>query len=640
MPNFKKSDSKAKYVDDLRHSEYYDMQKTFDLLYDKSRKNQEIDGLMEIILSRENILLAYRNIKQNTGSKTAGTDGLTIENIGELQQHELVEEIRRRVLGKQGYKPKLIRRVDIPKTSDPSKTRPLGIPSIYDRLVQQCIKQVLEPICEAKFYRHSYGFRPNCSVEHAVSRTNQLLQLTKLQYVVEFDIKGFFDNVNHSKLIKQMWAMGIRDKHLIYVIKQILKCPIKMPDGSVVYPQKGTPQGGIISPLLANIVLNELDWWVSSQWENNPVVEKYPHAPTKAGTPCKSHGYRAMKATNLKEMYIVRYADDFRIFCRNRQDAEKTKIAITKWLSERLKLEISEEKTRVVNARRKYMEFLGFKFRVKPKRNTMVVESHISDKQMKKQKEKLKEQAKRIARPRKNHTSVQETAQYNLMVMGMQNYFRSATMVAWDCKQINRSVMFTLTNRLKTQKSKGLVRKGRPLTETEKKRYGKSRRLRYVEFTGEPIYPVGQIEFKKPIQKQAKVCKYTVEGRALIHDMLRINTSILHELMNQTVSGGSCEYADNRLSLFAAQFGKCFVTGIEFAKASDIHCHHKEPKAKGGTDEYKNLVLVHKCIHALIHATSQKTIEELLEKVNLDKEQLIRLNHLRELVGNKTILAS
>ena len=124
---------------------------------------------------------------------------------------------------------------------------------------------MLEPICEAKFHKRSNGFRPNRSTEHAIAQCDRLIQLTHLHYVVDVDIKGFFDNVNHSKLIRQMWAMGIRDKKLICIIKQMLKAPIVLPNGDMIYPTKGTPQGGILSPLLANIVLNELDWWVRNQ---------------------------------------------------------------------------------------------------------------------------------------------------------------------------------------------------------------------------------------------------------------------------------------------------------------------------------------------------------------------------------------
>ena len=130
----------------------------------------------------------------------------------------------------------------------------------------------MEPICEAKFSENSYGFRPNRSAENAIARAEFLIQNTRLHYVVEFDVKGFFDNVDHSKLIKQIWSLGIRDKNLLFVLKRILKAPIRLENGAMEYPTKGTPQGGIISPLLANIVLNELDQWVDSQWQDNPVT--------------------------------------------------------------------------------------------------------------------------------------------------------------------------------------------------------------------------------------------------------------------------------------------------------------------------------------------------------------------------------
>ena len=237
MPRERK---KVLCMDAQRHAEYYGMQRTLDELYAKSKAGETFTGLMELVLSPDNIILAYRNIKTNTGSSTAGTDKQNIGDIGRLSPAEVIGKVRKIVTGSEhGYRPKPVRRKDIPKPN--GKTRPLGIPCIWDRLVQQCIKQILEPICEARFSNNSYGFRPNRSVEHAISRTYSLLQRAHLHYVLEFDIKGFFDNVNHSNLIKQLWTLGIQDKQLLFVIRRILKAPIRMPDGSTVYPTKGTP---------------------------------------------------------------------------------------------------------------------------------------------------------------------------------------------------------------------------------------------------------------------------------------------------------------------------------------------------------------------------------------------------------------
>ena len=235
-------------VDSLRHAEYYGMMPIFDELYANSKEGEKFKELMSLILSRNNILLAYRNIKSNKGSYTAGTDKLDITAIGSLSPETVVEKVRYFLVGsKHGYRPKPVRRKDIPKPN--GKTRPLGIPCIWDRLIQQCIKQILEPICEAKFSNNSYGFRPNRSVEHAISKTYSLLQRSNMHYILEFDIKGFFDNVNHSKLIKQIWNMGIEDTTLLYIIRRILRAPIRMPNGETIYPDKGTPQGGLCEAL-------------------------------------------------------------------------------------------------------------------------------------------------------------------------------------------------------------------------------------------------------------------------------------------------------------------------------------------------------------------------------------------------------
>ena len=175
---------KAKKRSKLRHAEYYDMQNIFDELYAKSKDGEIFNNLVEIIAAPNNIMLAFRNIKSNDGSHTAGTDGRTIKSLADMPEEDFVSLIQKQFTR---YVPKTVRRVEIPKPN--GKFRPLGIPCIIDRIVQQCILQVMEPICEAKFYEHSYGFRPCRSAENAVSYAYGLAQRNKIHYVVDVDIK-------------------------------------------------------------------------------------------------------------------------------------------------------------------------------------------------------------------------------------------------------------------------------------------------------------------------------------------------------------------------------------------------------------------------------------------------------------------
>ena len=624
------SKQKPKKTDKIRHAEYYDMQSTFDKLFAKSTDGEVFDRLMPVILNRDNILLAYRNIKKNDGSVTPGTDGLTIQSVAKYSPDEMVRKIQNIT---RNYHPRAVRRKEIPKSYDPSKTRPLGIPCIWDRLIQQCILQVLEPICEARFSENSYGFRPNRSCEHAIAAAYKHMQRSSLQYVVEVDIKGFFDNVNHSKLIRQMWALGIRDTKLIYLIKQILKAPIRLENGTTIMPTKGTPQGGIISPLLANIVLNELDRWIESQWQDSPVHSNYKTRFNPNGSPIKTHGYTAMKGTGLKEMFIVRYADDFRIFCRTKEGAEKTMLAVKQWLGERLRLTVSEEKTRVVNLRKQYSEFLGIKMRLTPKRDKLVVKSHICDKAFKRIRLEAMQKLKAINHPKNGQTQVQATLAYNAYVMGIHNYYRIATYVNLDFHGIALPTQRVVKRIGKRKGKDASPERYRAIM----KQYGESTQMRWLN--GVPIIPIGFVQTKAPLFNKRSVQKYTSEGRKEIHDNLGIDTGMLQQLLRQPLYQRGAEYADNRLSLFCAQYGKCAVTGQTFEFLSEIHCHHKLPKSKGGRDNYQNLILVHEDVHLLIHATIEPTIAKYLSLLKLSKSQIAKLNKLRKEAGNLPITA-
>lgn len=199
------------------------------------------------IIKEENFNVAIENIKKN-GEKALGIDKIDLKEF--MKNQNPYQIIINRL---QDYKPNGVRRVEIPKGE--GKTRPLGILTIEDKIIQMMFKNILEPICEKKFHNNSYGFRLNRRVEHVIAHNSKLINMSKLHFCVDIDIKGFFDNINHKKLIKQCIKIGIKDMKVISIIKEMLKAPIHHKDGTVEIPSKGTPQGGILSPLLSNIYL-------------------------------------------------------------------------------------------------------------------------------------------------------------------------------------------------------------------------------------------------------------------------------------------------------------------------------------------------------------------------------------------------
>lgn len=619
MVNKKKPLKKQK----IRNAEYYDMQTAFDKLYADSVSGRQFRNLVELIQRPENIMLAYRNLRKNSGSKTAGVDKKTISDLNKWSDKKLVNHVQRKL---DWYVPNAVRRVEIPK--DNGKKRPLGIPTIMDRLIQQCILQVLEPICEAKFFKRSNGFRPTHSAENAIAQAERMIQNIGCYYVIDIDIHGFFDNVNHGKLLKQMWALGIRDKKLLSIISAMLKAEV----AGIGFPEKGTPQGGIISPFLSNIVLNELDWWVASQWEEMPTKRNYVHRIYANGTPDKSNTIRALRSyTKLKECYLVRYADDFKIFCKKHSDAVKLFEATKQWLWERLGLEISPEKSKIVNVKRHYSEFLGFKLKVREKgkkpdgSKRYVIEAHVRDKALKKIRARSKEiigQIRRTYDPKMEYRLIQK---YNSYLIGVHNYYCIATHVNLDIHEIAFDVKKSLYNRLKHR----LQRTGSISNRYIQEKYGRSREVRYLN--GHAVVPIAYVQHRVPMDRKNRVNPYTPEGRTEIHKNLAgLNLAVMNHLMNTPAGQQSVEYNDNRIALYVAQKGKCAVSGIAL-DANQVDCHHKKPLSLGGDDSYQNLIIVSDAVHILIHSSSERTIKKYLNDLQLNSKQLAKLNNLRKL---------
>ena len=599
----------------LRYNEYYDMQHIYDELYAQSKNGNNFYKLLEIIGSEQNICLAYRNLKSNSGSKTAGTDGMTIDDIKQLSNAEIVATVRESL---SNYRPKSVRRVFIPKAGS-DKMRPLGIPCIWDRLVQQCILQVLEPICEPKFHNHSYGFRANRSAHHAVSRVTTLINLSKYHYCVDVDIKGFFDNVNHGKLLKQIWTLGIRDKRLICIISKMLKAEI---DGEGV-PEKGTPQGGLLSPLLSLIVLNELDWWVSSQWETFQ-----PKNRSKNGWL-----QYAKKYTKLKSGFIVRYADDFKIMCSTYGEAQRFYHSTVDFLNKRLKLEISPEKSKVVNLKKNSSDFLGFKIKVIPKGKTKhgyVAKTDMNQKALKKAKTNLKLKVKDIVR----HTTTFQIARYNLAVMGMQNYYCVATNIYNNLTEVSYALL--PTTRVRFKKIAKLIPFETTSQDFQMKTTGIRPQTKIIMIADTPLLPINGVKHKNPLNFSQDICNFTEHGRSKIHEEIALVTKgeirILLEYKDTTKS---VEFNDNRISVFIAQQGNCYITNRRHSP-TDMVCIYKNI-TETDRDKYQNLVFVEIPISKAILTESVQQAKMWLMNYGLSSQQKKKLNKIRANYGYQAI---
>lgn len=622
----------------LRQTEYYNQQPLWDKLYDKSMNGGTFSNLMNYISHPNNIKLAYRNIKANPGSKTPGVDNKSVGDYKNLKEEDIVKMVQENL---RWYKPNKVKRVYIPKPN--GKTRPLGIPTFRDRLIQQCIKQILEPICEAKFYKDSYGFRPNRNTRHAISRTYHILQRAEMHYVVNVDIKSFFDYVDHNKLIKQMFNLGIQDKKLLSIIKEMLKAEIQN-EGK---PNKGTPQGGILSPLLSNIVLNELDWWIASQFEELPTDTTYSDNNVKL-----TNIKRGKRSKNLKPMYIVRYADDFKIFCNTNEDAQKVYIATQNWLHERLNLSISPEKSGVVNARKDYFDFLGFKIKLvtkglvtrynahgvnaKPKIK-WVVKSHIADSNLSKIRNEYQTRVKGI---KKSSNRVLSLNRLNFYIFQTHRYYEMATHVVKDFHKIEYDTLHLTNHRLGDLRSKKGV-----MAEAYKELYKNSKRVKY--YSGIAVLPIGYVQHVSPKQFSLGITPFTKEGRIKIHDNLRMEIKGgINYMLRNPIPNRSIEYNDNRISKYSAQKGRDGIFGF-YINPSSIHCHHIKPLSQDGDDNFLNLLILDEESHRLIHSTEIDTINRLFEIIKekmmfedkkVKYENIDKLNKYRLLVGNLELI--
>jgi RNA-directed DNA polymerase len=334
-------------------------------------------SLIDKVYAERTLSLAWEKVRSNAGA--CGVDGITIARFEKDSQSRLLAV--KEHLKNSRYQPKPVKRVRIPKAGS-RQTRPLGIPTVTDRVVQQAVRMVLEPIYEQRFAEHSYGFRPGRSCRDALRRVNGQLA-AGYTHVVDIDIQGYFDSIDQERLMSLL-EEDVSDGPLLTVIERFLKTGV-LEDGEWEPSDEGTPQGGVMSPLLSNLYLDKLDHLMEAQ------------------------GYA-----------MTRYADDMVVLCKSAEEASRALVRVREWM-EQVKLTLHPEKTRIVDMREAgaYFDFLGYRFR-RGKRGKIA--PLVRPKSEQKVKEKIRQHTKRC----NQHSMKRIIERINPILRGWFGYYKHA----------------------------------------------------------------------------------------------------------------------------------------------------------------------------------------------------------------------
>lgn len=396
-----------------------ELKEILDSIYENSKKGKGFNGILEAAFNETTIITAIHNIKSNKGAGTAGIDGFTMDNILQMERNEVISLVQKSVYD---YKPNPVRRTYIKKAN--GKLRPLGIPCVIDKIIQECIKIIIEPICEAKFYPKSYGFRPYRSTQNALRETVGFINPRSNQkptIVIEGDIESYFDNINHRILLRKLYRIGIKDKRILAIIKSMLKA------GYLYYDKNyettsGAVQGGVISPLLANVYLNDLDWMIGRMYHFPKTKQKY-----------LTGARQLLRGKGVRPKYLVRYCDDWVLMTTDVTEATRMLKYLNKYFKYRLKLSLSKEKTLITDITKTRVKFLGFELlaskpRSSPKqKGSGIVGKFFPDKEKcKKKMDNICDVIKKLRGKKTSKDQVMHIEKINSMITGLAEYYKTS----------------------------------------------------------------------------------------------------------------------------------------------------------------------------------------------------------------------
>jgi RNA-directed DNA polymerase len=516
---------------------------------------KRVRSLQKLMLkSYSNRLVSVRRVTQiNAGKNTPGVDKLVVKTPA--ARGRMVEALAH----PSPWKAKPAKRVYIPKAN--SKFRPLGIPVVFDRCLQAMVKNALEPFWEARFEGTSYGFRPGRSGHDAIEKIFVLARPNKTKkWVLDADIRGAFDHISHDYLLKAIGPIPGRE-----LIKQWLKAGYV--EQEVFHAtEQGTPQGGVVSPLLANIALHGMEEAIGVK-----------------------HDYRGQL---IGKRAVVRYADDFVCFCETREDAERVQGILTEWLKER-GLTLSEEKTRIVHLTEGF-DFLGFNIRHYPAPKTSRTGWKLLIKPSKESVQEMRTKLKILWEKSNGMNVLTVLGKLNPVIRGWANYFRTAV-----AKEI-----FSGLDRWMFYKEDRYTRRAHPK---------KNKDWRHLRYWGRLHLERNDPWVFGDKQTGAYLLKFSwfpIERHVLVKGTASPDDPRLKDYWMKRQARPVKDLTLSKQKLAKRQKGRCPECGESLFNDEELHVHHLLPLSQGGKNTYSNLALVHLFCHQQIHAKTNRAMRD------------------------------